>query len=243
MIKKICLFLAAIIPFHAASAIKVLSTRVIYDENKNEANIRVINYGETPHLVQTWVDSESLQGEAPFVVIPPVVKLNPDEGQTFRIIYTKDRDAHNDREIVYWLNLLDIPPKSKSSLSSNMMQFAVNTKIKLYYRPMSLYGKKPNIKNDIKWIIKSENKNTITATCKNESPFNYTFSNLVFEDGKNNHIEYDNNLSKMCLAKEETHYHFMNIKELDKLNKFHFHSINDYGGIEVTTITLESSSS
>lgn len=228
----------AIMPIKSMSAIKVLSTRVIYDESKNEASFRVINYGKTPHLVQTWVDSGDAKEEAPFIIIPPVVRLNPDEGQTFRIVYTKDNDNSKNHEVVYWINLLDIPPKSKSTQNTNMMQFAVNTRIKLFYRPEIISSKKPDAKRDLDWVINKKDKNTITATCINKSPFNYTFSNLVLEDRKNNNVEVKSDLSTMCVAQRNTDYEFSNTDSLEKVKELHFHSINDYGGIEKASMKI-----
>ena len=44
-----------------------------------------------------------------------------------------------DRESVYWLNTLAIPPSTKDK---NTLQFAINTRIKLIYRPAALNDKK-----------------------------------------------------------------------------------------------------
>ena len=43
-----------------------------------------------------------------------------------------------DRESLFYLNLLDIPPLPENSADKNMMQIAIRSRIKLFYRPSGL---------------------------------------------------------------------------------------------------------
>ncbi|MCU4300889.1 fimbria/pilus periplasmic chaperone, partial [Bifidobacterium bifidum] len=64
----------------AAHASVVLGgTRVILDEKDKEATIRASNEGNTPALIQTWVDKGDPKAsptsiEVPFTVMPPVAR-------------------------------------------------------------------------------------------------------------------------------------------------------------------------
>ncbi|PJI52023.1 molecular chaperone EcpD, partial [Methylobacterium radiotolerans] len=44
-----------------------------------------------------------------------------------------------DKESVFWLNVLEIPPKDKAN--QNLLQMAFRSRIKLFYRPAGLKGK------------------------------------------------------------------------------------------------------
>ncbi len=55
-------------------------TRVIYQEGKREASISVTNADtRSPFLVQSWVEnySETDKSRAPFIVTPPLFRLDP----------------------------------------------------------------------------------------------------------------------------------------------------------------------
>ncbi len=68
----------------AVAAIVVTGTRVVYPAVKREVTIDIHNPGETPSLVQAWLDTGDLHskpGEAkvPFVMTPPLVQARPDQ--------------------------------------------------------------------------------------------------------------------------------------------------------------------
>ncbi|WP_034911625.1 fimbria/pilus periplasmic chaperone [Erwinia sp. 9145] len=114
------------------------STRAIYNESEKEVIVKVDNKGEKPSLLQSWIDTgdkdkKVSQIDVPFIISPPVVRIEPAQGQSLRITYTGN-DLPDDRESVFWLNVLDIPPQAESS-SSNVMQMAFRTRIKLFFRP------------------------------------------------------------------------------------------------------------
>ncbi|MGQ7951710.1 fimbria/pilus periplasmic chaperone, partial [Providencia huashanensis] len=49
-----------------------------------------------------------------------------------------------DRESVYYFNLREIPPRSKEP---NVLQIALQTRIKLFYRPKALYATRTDLEN------------------------------------------------------------------------------------------------
>jgi len=52
---------------------------------------------------------------------------------------------------VYYLNLLDIPPKPANARDSNLLQFAVRTRIKLFHRPAGLPGSAAAAPSQLTW--------------------------------------------------------------------------------------------
>ncbi|TNU04770.1 fimbrial chaperone, partial [Escherichia coli] len=70
------------------------------------------------------------------VPAPPFFKVRPKEKQIIRIMRTASV-LPSDRESLFWLNVQEIPPKPKVS-EGNVLAVAVNTKVKLIYRPKAL---------------------------------------------------------------------------------------------------------
>jgi chaperone protein EcpD len=126
----------------AWAGVVVTGTRVIYPEGDREVTIKLDNNGDMPALVQTWVDKGDPNVspdavEAPFVLTPPVFRMEPAKGQTLRLAYTRE-SLPEDRETVFWLNVLDIPPKASGTVGENVLQMAIRTRIKIFFRPAVL---------------------------------------------------------------------------------------------------------
>ncbi len=59
-----------------AGGIVLQRTRVIYDASRKEAALPVANKGaETPYLLQSWVDNIDGKSRAPFIITPPLFRL------------------------------------------------------------------------------------------------------------------------------------------------------------------------
>jgi P pilus assembly chaperone PapD len=119
-------------------------TRVIFDEGLREASLALVNQNSYPVIVQTWVDDGDLDAtpqtaQAPIMPLPPVFRLNPGQQRSLRLLYTGEQ-LPGDRESLYWLNIYEIPPKSKEALASGESQLNVTlrTQMKVIYRPRSL---------------------------------------------------------------------------------------------------------
>ncbi|TFZ50986.1 hypothetical protein E5C26_11505 [Serratia proteamaculans] len=121
----------------------IAGTRVIYPADQREVTLRLDNRGELPALVQVWVDDGNKdtpigQLKVPFVITPVISRIEARNGQTLRLSYTGDAKLPTDKESVYWLNLLDIPPQSTKKADANLLQMALRTRIKIFYRPVAL---------------------------------------------------------------------------------------------------------
>ncbi|BBJ84963.1 fimbrial chaperone protein [Raoultella ornithinolytica] len=124
----------------AQAGIIMGGTRVIYQEGKREASISVSNADpHSPYLVQSWVENyvEKEQGPVPFIVTPPLFRLDPDQENVLRINFI-GADLPRDRESVYWLNVKSIAPTQKWDV--NKLQVNIKSKFKIFYRPNSLAG-------------------------------------------------------------------------------------------------------
>lgn len=135
---------AALVCFaqQAAASVIVSGTRVIYPGGDREVTVKLDNNGAQPALVQTWLDDGDPRArpgttKVPFVLMPPVFRIDPGRGQTVRIVYTGDA-LPQDRESVFWLNVLDVPPGVDETQSTTVLQLAFRSRIKLFFRPVGL---------------------------------------------------------------------------------------------------------
>lgn len=127
----------------ANANVVIAGTRVIYPADQREVTLRLDNRGELPALVQVWVDDGNkdtpiAQLKVPFVITPVISRIEARNGQTLRLSYTGDAKLPTDKESVYWLNLLDIPPQSTKKADANLLQMALRTRIKIFFRPTAL---------------------------------------------------------------------------------------------------------
>ncbi|OOF24165.1 hypothetical protein BZJ18_13585 [Salinivibrio sp. IB872] len=140
---KIFVFILFFLPFCQVNASVVLkNTRVIYPAEKNEHTIQFSNNDAYPNIVQIWVDegdekSTPKTADSSFVIMPPIFKVNANGGQSARILYTGEPLAQ-DRESIFYLNFLVIPPNIESD--SNRLSIVLRNRVKLFYRPNGIAG-------------------------------------------------------------------------------------------------------
>jgi len=137
------LLLTASLSAHAGLVIQ--GSRIIYDEVSGEAAVQMQYVGDTPTLLQAWLESEESssaspgEGETPFILMPAVTRLDPGNGQTIRILRIRD-GLPQDRESMFWFNTLEVPPAPTAQLAAGdaFMQFAIRGQFKFFYRPKDL---------------------------------------------------------------------------------------------------------
>lgn len=166
----------------ARASVVITGTRVIYPAGNRDVTIRVTNNGETPALVQSWVDAGNPQAapeqlDVPFSVTPSIFRLDPPQTQVMRLVFL-GADLPKDRESVYWLNVLEIPPKPKDMVSENYLQFAIKTRIKIFYRPAMLPGGPEKSASQLKWARAAGVGNEVVVTVRNPSAFYVSFAEV-----------------------------------------------------------------
>ncbi|MDM3379289.1 fimbria/pilus periplasmic chaperone [Citrobacter sp. Cb003] len=130
--------LLATVMFPAQGAIALDRTRAIFPGSEKSISLSISNEnGMKPYLAQAWMENE--RGEkinSPFSIAPPLQRVEAGGKSTIRInALPETASLPQDRESVFWFNLREIPPKSDRS---NVMQLALQTRIKLFYRPASI---------------------------------------------------------------------------------------------------------
>ncbi|HFT7668201.1 TPA: molecular chaperone [Serratia marcescens] len=133
---------------HGEGGITLGGTRVVFDGSQESTSVPVTNTArQDVWLMRFWISpyddppASPSTAALPFAVTPPLYRLDPDSTVQLRINKIVDT-LPADRESVFWLNNLAIPPKKgEKSLQKAVqsgLQFAVNTRIKLFYRPPAL---------------------------------------------------------------------------------------------------------
>ncbi|MCX8958674.1 fimbrial biogenesis chaperone [Erwinia psidii] len=161
------------------AAMTISGTRIIFPGSEKEVNVRTNNRGNNPALVQVWVDDGNVNGDVnamkiPFMVTPPVYRVEPGKGQSVRLIYN-GMALPQDRESVFWFNLLEVPPVVKAMENVDRLELAFRTRIKIFYRPKALSSSSTNELEKIKWEVLSSNKG-IKVT--NPTPYYLSFDSI-----------------------------------------------------------------
>ncbi len=128
---------------HAQLALQ--GTRVIYPSERKEVSVALTNMGEAPVLVQAWVADGGAEqspeaSQAPFVLAPPLFRLDPGKGNYLRIRQIPGRMPADDREHMYWLDVLGVPAADKQADrgGESKLNVIVRSRYKLLYRPAAL---------------------------------------------------------------------------------------------------------
>ena len=178
--KYLSAVLAAAFAFSSSAWADVVinTTRVVYKEDAKEVNVRMTNEGVRPLLVQSWLDdgraTESPENiDLPFMITPPVSRIDAKKGQTLRIAKL-DNSLPKDRESIYYLNVLEVPPKAKGEAGvNNKLQLAFRTRIKMFYRPNNLTVKPQDAAAKVSWTAEEG-----SLVAKNNTPYYVTFNML-----------------------------------------------------------------
>jgi P pilus assembly chaperone PapD len=213
-LKKAILPLALIaVSAPSFAGFSVGATRVIYNGNQKEASLSVKNTEDSNiYLIRSWVSSDKAGEKVPFIITPPLFRIEPGQDNAVRITQTSSA-LPQDKESVYWINTLAIPPASKEK---NSLQFSINTRIKLIYRPTALNNKEA-IGKAYQQLTFTHSGNTITA---------------------NNPTPYYVNMTKVNVGGKEMKEGYMvppksslKIDNAPTGNSISWQAINDFGGL------------
>lgn len=95
------------------------------------------------------------------------------QGHALRIVHVGD-SAPRDRETLYWLNVLEIPPKAPEAEGKNVLQFAFRHRLKLFHRPAGLKSPPESAASMLRWTMDRKDK-LISLRVDNPSPYYVSF--------------------------------------------------------------------
>lgn len=187
-----CLALLALVPLLSqAEGVQIVGTRFIYEAGARNIVVNLTNHAHRPSLVQAWLDggdptTQPGTEQLPFTVLPPLTRVDAGKGQSLRIVHVGDA-MPKDRESVFWLNVLDIPPKAQKAEGKNIMQLAFRSRLKLFYRPEGLAGSPLTAAQGLSWRVVAKG-NTYALRASNPSAYNVSFSRVKLKTGGHEYV-------------------------------------------------------
>lgn len=186
MLKSIIAVVFILLSLSIHANIIISGTRFIYPSTEKTIAVQLKNPDDSPILVQSWLEQEnqvSKSNKIPFIITPPLARIEPKSNQSLRIRYTGEI-LPQDRESLFYLNILDIPSKPKSqNTSQNYLQFTFRNRLKFFFRPNTLPYPVEESYTKVAWSLK-ENQLTI----KNPTPYHITYLGLNFKTEKDGEV-------------------------------------------------------
>ncbi|ELO4939430.1 fimbrial chaperone [Escherichia coli] len=205
----------------ALAAFTVSGTRFIYGEGKKNISFEVTNNTSETYGGQVWVDNFSERSGVYMVPTPPFFKVGPKQKQIVRIMKTDGGALPSDRESLFWMNIQEIPPKPKDG--ENTLSVAINTRVKLFYRPKVLEAGRKGAEKNI-MVVRRDG----TTYLKNPTPYYFAVTG-VKADGKAVTLSDDESRKLSVLAPSGE----AAVSKIPAGTKsISVQAINDWGGVE-----------
>jgi len=178
-------------------SVKTGASRIIYFADSNGASLTVMNPQSYPMLVQSEVVDDDKKSRAPFIVTPPLFRLDGHQQSRIKIIATSNHD--NDMtESLFWLCLTGIPPEADAEWTDEaykktqarqhatlLTQLRIKNCLKLLVRPSSLHGTPEDVASSLTWV-----KNGKTLTINNPTSFFINLSSVQLDNIKVKNTDY-----------------------------------------------------
>ncbi|KAG0163566.1 hypothetical protein DFQ30_011353 [Apophysomyces sp. BC1015] len=209
------------IPQVTFAGVLIDTTRVILHEAKRDTTVVVKNEGNKPRLIQAWVDDADRK-KAPFTVTPPLTRIDANKEKVLRVIRTVSQ-LPRDCESVFYFNVKEIAPRSNEE---NVLEFAIHSRLKLFYRPSNLPGKPEQAPSDLKWSVECTGDSNRLLEVSNPGAYHVTLAKIELDtpDGKQNFQP------EMIKPGESFTWKLSVSKSACELATIRFTTINDYGG-------------
>jgi len=196
-------------------------TRFIYEEGKKNTSFEVTNNADRTYGGQVWIENPSQNNGVYMVPQPPFFKVGAKQKQIIRIMNT-DSNLPKDRESLFWLNVQEVPPKPEvKDGEGSVLAIAMNTRVKLIYRPGSIKDGRKDAEKKLK--LEHRGKETWLI---NPTPY-YMAVVSVKHDGKDITLS-DNVMKEVAQLKP-----FSDVNLGKKMNgKIRVDAVNDWGGVQ-----------
>lgn len=226
----ITFFMLLSISASSYAALNIDRTRIIYHGENNGTSVTIVNKDDaSAFLAQTWIETpDGKKLEHSLVALPFLQKVNPGQKKQIKISHLEGQNMlPNDKETLLYFNLLGIPPQSKEK---NVVQFTIQSKLKLFYRPKGL-SYTPKMGKDFQQDLVVE-KTGQQITLVNPTPYNIIVVNI------NNSIEKDNNFNETVVPPQGRST--VNVNSSVK-NNVMLGYIDDYGSLKFSQYSCQSS--
>jgi chaperone protein EcpD len=170
--------MGAWLPCATQASVVIAGTRVVYNATDSEVTLKLSNVGKSPALTQVWLDKgdpkdDPSKLDLPFILTPPLARIDPDKSQTIRIAYTGEA-LPKDRETLFWFNVLEVPPKpTAADAGQNYVQLAFRSRLKFFFRPSGLPGSADEAPGKLNWRLGNQGGKTVLQV-SNPTPYHVT---------------------------------------------------------------------
>lgn len=218
---KIMGTLALLMLSHQVMAAFVLTgTRFIYDEGMRNVSVLVDNEAEQAYGGQVWIENTDTASESVYMIpTPSFFRVDAGARQVIRLMNV-NHDLPKEQESLFWLNVMEVPPTPEGE--GNQLAFAMNTKVKLIYRPKSIKSARQGAEKAVELVRLSDR-----VVIKNPTPYYFAIT-TIRHNGKPIKITGDlvNQLGTFKPF-SEVDVTPMNLPSIGELT---FEALNDWGG-------------
>lgn len=216
------IYLAATVQ-SAQAALTVNTTRIVFDSEKRSTSVVIANPSPRPYAVQSWVNTakDDTDTTVPLAVSPGLFRLDPGKEQMVQISRLPN-NLPEDRETLFYLNVQEIPQITPEDV--NVLNVALRTRLKLFYRPKQLEDRPADGIAELKWSLR-QGAEHVQLVVDNPTPYHYTFGRLeVSTAGKTEKVQ----AMAMAPPLGQQVYDLVHTKSVTGL-QLTFTTINDYG--------------
>lgn len=182
------LILSHTLPVYAETPIgfRFSDMRIVFLEKVDAgAFTELENTNKDPYLIQSWIvaadpqtglpmDKNAQQQAVPFVITPPLHRLNAGERYRWRIQRVGNDGLQSDRESVFYVALKAIPTTEKQAQDKGEFVLSPVIYQKMLYRPAALEELRTDMVAD-KATFRREGNQLVV---RNDSPLYMTFATL-----------------------------------------------------------------
>lgn len=218
------------VSFAVNANVIINGTRVIYPKDNKEVIVQLYNNGNSPSLVQSWIDDGDINStpetsKAPFLVSPPVVKVDGHSGQQVGLKLLENT-LPSDKESMFYLNVLDIPPTPDNLNGMNTIQMAIRSRIKVIVRPKEI---SPIKNTPSTQLIVSKNSNGVQLD--NKGPYFINIANIICGQ--------DSFLKEPFILRPFTRETIDTIRKVDVEEKCNVTYVDDLGAYTKVVFTIK----
>lgn len=224
MLKKTIFYIISFFSvFSAYASIEVSKDRFFYKENNKDISFNIKNKDENKkYIIQSWITNYKNEdnSETPFIVVPSLINLSPNEQFTLKIVKVDDVKETN-QESAYRVNIKLVPIIDEATMDKNILLLSLNSIYNLIYTPKNIIKKN----NEINFFIDKEN----LIKVENTTPTFITIKKITIGDV--DILDKTKTIPPFKAYKIEGNSKIKNVKN----KKVHWETINKYGETIIET--------
>ncbi len=201
----------------ASGAIALDRTRAIFPGSEKSISLNISNVSnQKPYLAQAWLEDEKGKKLTDILTVTPALqRLEPGGKSVIRIsALPTAASLPQDCESLFYFSVREIPPKSERS---NVLQVALQTRIKLFYRPAGILPERYSRQDD-KLIL-----HKVSGGYRIENPTPFYMTVLGISGGPTQSVAKD--FKSVMIAPKSSE-----IVRTSNFSKPYVVTVNDFGG-------------